>query len=358
MTEGVRKVIHVDMDTFYASVEQRDNPALRGKPLAVAWGGKRAVVLTASYQARASGVRSALPLHLARERCPELVTVPPRFEVYREVSAQLRELLGRYTALVEPVALDEAYLDVTSPLRGGPSATRIAQALKAEIRAETGLSATAGVSVNKFLAKLATGIQKPDGLTVLLPAQAEALLLTLPVGRFHGIGPATAARLEQLGIVTGADLRRTPLEQLRQFFGQHGEHYWQIARGQDDRPVDPHRIRSSVGTEETYQDDLQTLSDLVARLDALAAGVARRLERVGMVGRVVMLKLKFADRQVVTRQTTLTAPTANEAQIAAIAGRLLTPELLAGRAVRLAGITVTGLCTVQQAQAQPLLWES
>ncbi|MBZ9713075.1 DNA polymerase IV [Deinococcus multiflagellatus] len=197
-----RKIIHIDMDAFYASVEARDQPALRGRPLAVAWGGRRSVVLTASYEARAFGVRSAMPLYRALERCPGLLVVAPRFDAYRDVSAQVRDICAAYTPLVEPLSLDEAYLDVSAPLRGGPSATRIAQAIRAEVRARTGLSAGAGVSVNKFLAKLASGMNKPDGLTVVLPGQVDGLLAGLPVGAFHGIGPATVARLAAMGIHT------------------------------------------------------------------------------------------------------------------------------------------------------------
>ncbi|WP_261665132.1 DNA polymerase IV [Deinococcus sp. Marseille-Q6407] len=222
MSAPQRKIIHVDMDAFYASVEQRDHPELRGQPLAVAWGGRRSVVLTASYEARPFGVHSAMPLYRALERCPGLLVVPPRFAAYREVSGQLHEVFHEYTAAVEPLSLDEAYLDVTEPRRGPPSATLIARAIRSEIRRRTGLSATAGVSVNKFLAKLASGLNKPDGLTVLLPAEADALLLELPVEAFHGIGPATARRLRALGIGTGAELRAGSPELLTRHFGKAG----------------------------------------------------------------------------------------------------------------------------------------
>ncbi|MDO4264282.1 MAG: DNA polymerase IV [Deinococcus sp.] len=370
----IRKIIHVDMDAFYASVEQRDRPELRGRPLAVAWGGRRSVVLTASYEARPFGVRSAMPLYRALERCPQLQVVPPRFGAYREVSAQIRAIFHVYTPLVEPLALDEAYLDMTEPQRGLPSATRIAQTIRAEIRAQTGLSATAGVSVNKFLAKLASGLHKPDGLTVLLPAEADALLRGLPVGDFHGIGPATARRLQALGIVTGADLRAADPQLLTAQFGKAGAHFWRIAHGQDDRPVLPNRRAKSIGSEETYGEDLRSWEAVRQRLPALAELVQARLERAGLAGRTVVLKLKFSDRRSVTRQLTLPAPVWQAADLERAATQLLTAYLLspaalptatpsaetvlAGRGVRLAGITVTGLRPASEEPLQPRLFTS
>ncbi|BDP41079.1 DNA polymerase IV [Deinococcus aetherius] len=343
MGGGTRKIIHVDMDAFYASVEQRDAPGLRGRPLAVAWGGKRSVVLTASYEARVYGVRSAMPLYRALERCPGLLVVEPRFDAYREVSAQVQDIFAAYTPLVEPLSLDEAYLDVTAPLRGGPSATRIAERLRAEIRAGTGLTATAGVSVNKFLAKLASGMNKPDGLTVLLPDEADALLAKLPTGDFHGIGPATAAKLAAHGIHTGADLRATPPAQLVAWFGRVGEHFARIARGQDDRPVEPGRAPVSIGTEETYAQDLRTTEQVRVALPDLARAVEGRLTRAGLAGRVVILKLKFDDRSGVTRQVTLGHAVRDAGTLSRHAARLVSTELIAGRGVRLVGITVSGL---------------
>lgn len=352
-----RKIIHVDMDAFYASVERRDDARLRGRPLAVAWGGRRSVVLTASYEARPYGVRSAMPLYRALERCPDLLVVPPRFEAYREVSTQIRAVFARYTAQIEPLSLDEAYLDVTVPLRGGPSATRIAQAIRADIRAETGLTATAGVSVNKFLAKLASGMNKPDGLTVLLPADVDDLLAGLPVGDFHGVGPATAAKLAGRGIHTGADLRAASPEALTAQFGKMGQHFWRIAHGLDDRPVDPDRPHKSIGAEETYGDDLRGVAPVLERLPVLADAVERRLERAGLAGRTVVLKLKFSDRAIITRRVTLPAPVHLAPDLARAAAHSLTPELLSGRGVRLAGITAAGLCGVGELPAQPGLFD-
>jgi len=336
------------MDAFYASVEQRDDPGLRGRPVAVAWGGKRSVVLTASYEARPFGVRSAMPLYRALERCPGLLVVEPRFDAYREVSAQVREVFRGYTPLVEPLSLDEAYLDVTAPLRGGPSATRIAQEIRAEIRAATGLTATAGVSVNKFLAKLASGMNKPDGLTLLLPREADALLAALPTSYFHGIGPATARRLAAQGIHTGADLRAAPPGTLAALFGRVGEHFARIARGEDDRPVQPDRAPVSLGTEETYADDLHTPGEVRAALPGLARQVERRLRQADLAGRVVVLKLKFDDRAILTRRVTVPHPLRDAQALAGVASRLVTPELIAGRGVRLVGLTVAGLGPPQE----------
>ena len=332
-----------------------DDPALRGVPLAVAWGGRRSVVLTASYEARPFGVRSAMPLYRALERCPDLRVVEPRFDAYREVSAQIRAVFHAFTPLVEPLSLDEAYLDVTAPLQGGPSATRIAQAIRAGIRAQTGLSATAGVSVNKFLAKLASGLNKPDGLTVILPGAVDDLLAPLPVADFHGIGPATAAKLAGMGIHTGANLRAAAPESLIARFGAHGAYFSRIARGLDDRPVQPDRPHKSVGTEETYGHDLRGLEAVTARLPVLAQGVERRLERAGLAARTVILKLKFEDRSVLTRRITLPEPVSAAPDLTRAAARLLTPDLLTGRSVRLAGITAAGLVPAGQRRAQPLL---
>ncbi|WP_412028768.1 DNA polymerase IV [Deinococcus yunweiensis] len=356
MTAPLRKIIHVDMDAFYASVEQRDDPALRGVPLAVAWGGKRSVVLTASYEARPYGVRSAMPLYRALERCPGLRVVEPRFDAYREVSAQIRAVFRTYTPLVEPLSLDEAYLDVTAPLTGGSSATRIAQAIRAQIRERTGLTATAGVSVNKFLAKLASGMNKPDGLTVLLPEHVDVLLAGLPVAEFHGIGPATAAKLAGLGIHTGADLRATSPDVLRERFGVVGTHFWRIAHGLDDRAVEPDRPYRSIGTEETYADDLRGVPAVLARLPGLAGGVERRLAGAGLCARTVILKLRFDDRSVVTRRVTLPWPVHTASALADTAATLLTPDVLAGRGVRLAGITAATLGPAGRTPAQPSLF--
>src|SRR5271155_1756074 len=247
-----RKIIHVDMDAFYASVEQRDNPALRGRPVAVGHGAKRGVVAAASYEARAFGVHSAMPSITAMRQCAELVFVPPRFDVYRAVSRQIHSIFSDYTALIEPLSLDEAYLDVTENRRGLPTASATAKEIRARILQETGLTASAGVSYNKFLAKLASGQRKPNGQFAIMPEEGAAFVEALPVAKFHGIGPATAARMHAAGIQTGADLKTWSLQDLQHRFGKAGGWYYAIARGEDHRAVNPNRERKSSGSETTF----------------------------------------------------------------------------------------------------------
>src|SRR6476661_394531 len=261
----LRKIIHVDMDAFYASVEQRDNPELRGKPVAVG-GGHRGVVTAASYEARPFGVRSALPSVTAKRLCPNLIFVKPRFDVYRAVSQQIRAIFADYTDLVEPLSLDEAYLDVTEDRRGLGSARAIAEEIRARIRTDTGLTASAGVSYCKFISKLASDHNKPDGLCVIPPGRGQAFVATLPVKRFHGVGPVTAAKMERLGILTGADLAAWSLPELEAHFGSSGGWYWRIARGIDDRPVRSHRAHKSVSAERTFDQDLSEREALAAEL--------------------------------------------------------------------------------------------
>src|SRR5262249_18242935 len=253
-----RKIIHIDMDAFYASVEQRDNPELRGKPVAVGGSQQRGVVAAASYEARKFGVRSAMPSVTAKRRCPELIFVKPRFDVYKAGSLQIREICGQYPALIEPLSLDEAYLDVTENLKGIASATRIAEEIRGAIRGETGLTASAGVSYNKFLAKLASDHNKPDGLFVITPEMGADFVATLPIRRFHGVGPATERKMQRLGIATGSDLRARPLDFLQTHFGKAGGYYYWAARAIDERPVRADRIRKSIGAENTFAADLFT----------------------------------------------------------------------------------------------------
>jgi len=337
----MRKIVHVDLDAFYAAVEQRDDPALRGRPIAVGSPHGRGVVLTASYEARAFGVRSAMPSVQASRRCPELIFVPPRFDAYRAVSREIQAVLARYTHLVEPVSLDEAYLDVSEPLPGPMPAVAVARAIKAAIRAATGLTASAGVSFNRFLAKLASDLKKPDGLVVIRPEQAMAFIAGLPIERFHGVGPATAQRMRRLGIATGADLQRRPEQELVAAFGRLGRHYWRIAQGIDDRPVEPDRPRRSLSVETTFDVDLRREAELAAALAELAQQLAERLERAGFVGRTLTLKLRYADFQIAGRRTTRATPFVQAEEILT-AGR----ELLARRprpelAVRLLGLGVS-----------------
>lgn len=340
-----RKILHIDMDAFFASVEQRDDPGLRGKPVAVGGASQRGVVAAASYEARAFGVRSAMPSVTARRRCPDLIFVKPRFEVYRAVSQQIRGIFARYTPLIEPLSLDEAYLDVTENLAGLATATETAERIRAEIRAETGLTASAGVSYNKFLAKLASDHRKPDGLFVITPRMGPGFVEDLPVGRFHGIGPATAAKMQRLGILTGADLRAQPLPFLHQHFGKAGAWYWGIARGLDERPVRPDRIRKSVGAENTFSTDLHRTEEAIAALQPLLAKVWRHCEANGTRGRTVTLKVKYADFAIATRSRTLGHFIADAAELERIAHELLAPLFPPPRGVRLLGVTLSALNT-------------
>ncbi len=340
-SDGPRKIIHVDMDAFFASVEQRDDPALRGLPVAVGGSRQRGVVAAASYEARRFGVRSAMSSMAAVRRCPDLVFVRPRFEVYKEVSRQIRSVFARYTDLIEPLSLDEAYLDVTAAT-GTATATRIAEDIRAGILAETGLTASAGVSYNKFLAKLASDHRKPDGLTVIPPGRGEAFVEGLDIGRFHGIGPVTAARMRDLGINTGADLRARSAEELDRVFGKAGRYYYWASRAVDQRPVKPDRVRKSSGSETTFSEDLTTEAELVAGLLPAVDSVWRHCEASGLRGRTVTLKVKYADFRQITRSRTVTAPVASREALDA-SGRDLLQKVLPLRAgVRLLGLAVSG----------------
>src|SRR5438552_17814122 len=268
-----RKIIHVDMDAFYASVEQRDNPELRGKPVAVGGAEARGVVAAASYEARKSGVHSAMPSLTAKRKCPDLIFMKPRFDVYKAVSLRIRQIFAEYTPIIEPLSLDEAYLDVTENLKGIVSATWIAEEIRARIRSETQLTASAGVSYNKFLAKMASDERKPDGLFVITPRMGPAFVANLPVGRFHGIGPVTRAKMERLAIRNGDDLKAQTLLFLRQQFGKAGPYYYALARGIDERPVCADRIRKSIGAETTFDADLFTVEEARVMLGPLITKV-------------------------------------------------------------------------------------
>ena len=339
----VRKIIHVDMDAFFASVEQRDNPELRGKPVAVGGSSRRGVVAAASYEARVFGVRSAMPSVTAARRCPDLIFVPHRFDVYRAVSQQIRAIFARYTDLIEPLSLDEAYLDVTVNKRGIASATRIAESIRAAIHAETGLTASAGVSYNKFIAKLASDQNKPDGLCVIRPEDGPAFVASLPVRRFHGVGPRTAERMAALGIETGADLAARDEAWLTRHFGSWGAYLYGAARGIDDRPVRAHRIRKSIGGERTYAEDKWTEDALRGALDAVADLVWERIEGHDARGRTVTLKAKFADFQQITRARSLDRWVADKAEFVTLGHGLLDQILPVERGVRLLGLTLSGL---------------
>jgi len=338
-----RKIIHVDMDAFYASVEQRDNPELRGKPVAVGGARERGVVAAASYEARKFGVRSAMPSVTAKRNCPDLIFVKPRFDVYKAVSLQIHAILGEHTPLVEPLSLDEAYLDVTENLQGIASATEIAEAIRAKIKAETGLTASAGVSYNKFLAKLASDHRKPDGLFVIKPRMGAKFVEGLPVGKFHVIGPATTARMNGHGIHTGADLREQTLDFLQRHFGKAGAFYYWISRGVDERPVCADRVRKSVGAENTFFTDLFVVGEARDALGPIIEKVWRHCEATGTWGRTVTLKVKYADFHLITRSLTRDAPVATQAALEQVSYALLEPVFPVQQGVRLLGVALSSL---------------
>ncbi len=344
---GLRRIIHIDMDAFYASVEQRDDPGLRGRPVAVGGSRERGVVAAASYEARRFGVRSAMPSVTARRQCPDLVFVPPRFDVYKAVSRQIHAVFARYTSLIQPLSLDEAYLDVTQPLLDRGSATAIAQEIRAAIRAETGLTASAGVSYNKFLAKLASDHRKPDGLFVITPRMGPAFVEHLPVGKFHGVGPVTAARMQALGIHTGLDLRRQSRAFLAQHFGKSADYYHGVARGLDHRPVDADRVRKSVGAETTFERDLTEWPQVGPAMAPVFAKVWAACTRGGYSGRTVTAKVKYADFQRITRSQSALAPLASAAELERIGLDLLRPCFPPPRGIRLLGVTVSNLAAPQ-----------
>jgi DNA polymerase-4 len=338
----IRKIIHIDMDAFYASVEQRDNPQLKGKPVAVG-GGHRGVVAAASYEARKYGVRSAMPSATAKRRCPDLVFVKPRFDAYKEVSQQIREIFADYTDLIEPLSLDEAYLDVTEDRLELGTARAIAEEIRRRIREETQLTASAGVSYCKFIAKLASDQNKPDGLCVIPPEKGPAFVATLPVARFHGVGPKTAAKMERLGIFTGADLAAWSREQLDAHFGSSGEWYWKIARGIDERPVRPDRPYKSVSAERTFDIDLTDPAALAAELERVAGHAWARIERAEVTGRTVTLKVKFADFTIITRSKSFARPIERQDEFSAAGQTLLAALMPVPKGIRLLGLGLHNL---------------
>lgn len=293
------------MDAFFASVEQLDNPELRGKPVAVGGSGERHVVASASYEARNFGVRSAMPSVTAKKLCPQLIFVKHRFERYIEVSEQILEIFREYSDVIEPLSIDEAFLDVTINKKGIGSATVIATKIKDEIREKTGLTASAGISFNKFLAKIASDVRKPDGLFLILPEEAEKFIGELPIEKFYGIGRVTAEKMHKLGIHKGSDLKKWDLLSLMRNFGKVGKFYYDIVRGIDDRPVTPETERKSIGTEITYEKDLKTSFEIIAELYKVEKELMTRLEHAGISGRTISLKVKFADFRQITRSRTL-----------------------------------------------------
>jgi len=341
-----RKIIHIDMDAFYASVEQRDHPELRGKPVIV--GGmpnERGVVSTCSYEARKFGIHSAMPSSTAYRLCPGAVFLHCNFEVYKRVSRQIRDIFHDYTELVEPMSLDEAYLDVTENKKGIPSAVMIAREIKKRIFETTRLTASAGVSYNKFLAKVASDYRKPDGLTVVVPERALEFIGSLPVGKFYGIGRVTEKKLMEMGVSTGEDLRSLSKDRLVSLFGKTGIYYFEIARGIDGREVTPYRIRKSVGNETTLPEDIDDRENMLEILSGLAENVSIYMEKRGMKGRTITLKIKYGDFTSITRSVTVGTYVSNNDIIMESIGRLLGSVDFTGKKVRLLGVTLSNLDT-------------
>lgn len=340
---GLRKIIHVDMDAFFASVEQRDDPSLRGKPVAVGGSSGRGVVAAASYEARKFGVRSAMPSVTAKRLCPDLIFCKHRFDVYRAVSQQIRAIFRDYTPHVEPLSLDEAYLDVTADLKGIGSGTLIAEDIRRRIRADTGLTASAGVSYNKFLAKIASDQNKPDGICVIRPGEGAAFVAGLPVRRFHGVGPKSAEKMAKLGIATGADLAGKDIAFLRQHFGSFAEYLFRAARGIDLRPVRANRIRKSVGGERTFAEDISSGAALRNTLEDIIDIVWDSIERAEARGRTVTLKMKYTDFQNTSRSRSVAQAVSDKDTFSAIARSLLDEALPLPLPIRLMGLTLSNL---------------
>jgi DNA polymerase-4 len=347
-----RKIIHIDMDAFYASVEQRDNPELRGKPLVVGGlpEGRGGVVATASYEARKFGIRSAMSSKQALQLCPHAIFVRPRFAAYKEASQRIREIFSRYTDLIEPLSLDEAYLDVTNDKLNIGSAIEIANQIKQAIKDELHLTASAGVSINKFVAKIASDINKPDGLTFIGPSSIESFMENLPVEKFYGVGKVTAQKMKNLGLHLGADLKKLTHDEIVKHFGKPGKFYYQIVRGIDDREVQPHRETKSSGAEDTFPYDLTTIEEMEAELDKIAKLVVDRLERYSLKGRTVTLKIKYSNFKQITRNRSLLSPIADLDTISAIAKQLLAATDPQDKKIRLLGISLSNFGDITNKQ--------
>ncbi|SHG86178.1 DNA polymerase IV [Winogradskyella jejuensis] len=339
-----RKIIHVDMDAFYASVEQLDNPELRGKPIAVGGGGKRGVISAASYEARKFGVRSAMSGRLAEKLCPDLIFVRTNFDRYKEVSSQIRKIFHDYTDLVEPLSLDEAYLDVTENKIGMPSASIIAQQIRQRIFEETGLTASAGISINKFVAKVASDYNKPNGQKTVNPEDVLQFLEDLDIRKFYGVGKVTAEKMYQKGIFTGKDLKAKSLEYLSEHFGKSGSYYYHIVRGIHNSEVKPNRIRKSLAAERTFSENLSSEIFMLEKLEHIAEEVSRRLSKSNVAGKTVTLKIKYSDFTLQTRSKTLPYFISDKTIILETAKDLLYQEKL-NNSVRLLGISMSNLNT-------------
>jgi len=338
-----RKIIHIDMDAFYASVEQRDNPELKGKPIIVGGSpeGRGGVVATASYEARKYGIRSAMPSKTALRLCPAAIFVKPRFQAYKDVSEKIRAIFHRYTDLVEPLSLDEAYLDVTNDKAGIGSAIDIAKQIRQAIQEELQLTASAGVSVNKFVAKMASDINKPDGLTFIGPSAIAGFMEKLPVEKFHGVGKVTAEKMKSMGLHTGAELKQLTKNELTKHFGKVGNFYYNIVRGIDDRSVEPYRETKSISAEDTFPYDLTDPEEMYKAIDGLAATVSRRAQQHAMKGRTVTLKIKYSDFKQITRNLSLSVPLDDAEEIAAVAKKLLDGTEPDDKLIRLLGVGIS-----------------
>jgi len=350
-----RKIIHIDMDAFYASVEQRDNPDLRGRPVAVGGSEQRGVVAAASYEAQKFGVRSAMASVTAKRQCPDLIFAKPRFEIYKAISRQIREIFAEHTLIIEPLSLDEAYLDVTENLQGIPLARDVALRIRERIKAETGLNASAGISYNKFLAKLASDHRKPNGQYVISPEMGPRFVEALPVGKFHGIGPSTSAKMNGLGIFTGMDIRNQTLEFMNANFGKSGAYYYWISRGVDDRLVRANRIRKSIGAENTFSADLTTFEAMAAGLRPLVDKVWRNCESTGNRGRTVTLKIKFFDFEIITRSRSVSMVVSSRNDLESLAIALLQADMPFPKSVRLLGVSISSLKTQRNDESVPQL---
>ncbi|MGB3344070.1 MAG: DNA polymerase IV [Aequorivita sp.] len=340
--QHIRKIIHIDMDAFYASVEQLDNPDLRGKPLAVGGSEKRGVVAAASYEARKFGVRSAMSGMAAKRNCPELIFVPPRFDRYREISKQIRQIFYEYTDLVEPLSLDEAYLDVTENKKGNPSATLIAQEIRDEIKKRTGLNASAGISSNKFMAKIASDINKPNGQKTIPPEEVVPFLETMDVKKFYGVGKVTRQKMYRLGIYTGMDLKERSLEFLEEQFGKSGKHYYQIVRGVQSSKVKPMRLQKSLAAEHTFSENISSEIFMLERLDDIGSEVEQRLSKSKLAGKTITLKIRYSDFSIQTRSRTLVDFIDSKRQFMPVVKDLLYQSEMKD-SVRLLGISISNL---------------
>lgn len=343
----IRKIIHIDMDAFFASVEQLDNPELRNKPIAVGGGEKRGVVAAASYEARKFGVKSAMPSIMAKRKCPDLIFVKPRFDRYKEISGQIREVFFEYSDLVEPLSLDEAFIDVTENNFDNPSASLIAKEIRAKIKAKTGLNASAGISINKFVAKVASDINKPNGQKTIPPEEVIPFLEKLPVKDFYGVGKVTAEKMKKLGIFNGKDLKRHSLEYLSSRFGKSGKHFYNIVRGIQFSQVSPNRIRKSIGAERTFLEDVSTTTFILDKLENIAIELEKRLAKTKTKGRTITVKLKFTDFTQQTRSKTIDEYLSLKDEFFPIVKLLIDQEPIE-KSIRLLGLSISNLDNIDE----------